>query len=656
MRKEKSLLKSISRKNYISKIIFLSCFFFAFTNLQAAIRIAHIFSDNMVLQRDKPIKIWGWANKNETFDVCFMNKSKKVKADKSGYWTVILDKAPAGGPYVLEIKGKDNKVSLQNILIGDVWLCSGQSNMEMPINGWGSVYNYQNEIDNAEYPEIRAFNVVKNMEAAPQNDLDGGWVVCSPQTAADFSAVAYFFARKLNAELGIPIGIINSSWGGTEIETWISEGAYKNLPDEFQNKYEKINIANIEQFAKNNESNKNSYLDAMKNDSGITDKWYIPTTDVSSWGKMQIPQMWEGILGDIDGVVWFRYDLDLPAGDYAKQASIRLGTIDDDDAVWINGVKVGETQGYAVDRLYNIPSGTLKSGTNTITVKVSDYAGGGGIYGNPDNLYLTTVDNKYSLSGEWLYKVSVTNTEFNYVNISPNMRYALLYNTMINPITKLPIKGTIWYQGESNASNGIKYRTLFPTMINDWREQWGYDFPFYWVQLANYMSKDKTPQESDWANLREAQTLTLSIPNTGQAVITDIGDADDIHPKNKQDVGLRIASVALNKTYNMDNVVCDGPTFKSMDKIGNKIKIEYDNIAEGLVVNNKYGYIEGFAIAGEDKEFKWAKAYLEGNQVIVYSEEVPNPVAIRYSWSNNPDVNLYNSSGLPSAPFRTDNW
>ncbi len=637
------------------KIILLSCICLVATSLQATIRLPHVFSDNMVLQRDKPIKLWGWADKGETIEVSFINQKKKVKADKSGNWTLFLDQVPFGGPYTIEIKGKKNTISLQNILIGDVWLCSGQSNMEMPVQGWSSVYNYEEEIKNAEYPQIRAFNVAKSMNAEPESDFNGAWTVCSPQTVANYSAVGYFFARKLNRELNIPIGIINSSWGGTEIESWISADAFRKLPDQFQDKYKNIKITNLDQFVKDNEANKSLYLEAMNNDPGAVNKWFVPSTDISSWNKMQIPQMWENVLGDIDGVVWFRYNLSLPESEDGKAATIQLGTIDDDDIVWINGVKIGETKGYAVNRLYDIPSGILKAGQNAIVVKVSDHSGGGGIYGNPDNLYLKTANEKYSLSGEWFYKTAVTNVEFNFVNISPNMHYALLYNAMINPIIQFSIKGVIWYQGESNASQAYNYRTLFPTMINDWRSKWGYEFPFYWVQLANYMSKDKVPQESEWASLREAQALTLSLPQTGQAITTDIGDANDIHPRNKQDVGLRLALIALDKTYGMNNIVSSGPTFKSMNIVGNKVTIEYDNVAQGLVVNNKYGYIEGFAVAGADQKFVWAQAFLDGNKVIVSSEQVLNPVAVRYSWSNNPDVNLFNSNGLPAAPFRTDN-
>lgn len=637
------------------KAILVCCISLMSLGLQATVRLSHIFSDNMVLQRDKPIKFWGWADKNEVVEVNFINQKKKVKADKQGNWTLTLDQVPFGGPHELKVIGKNNKILLKNILVGDVWLCSGQSNMEMPIHGWGSVYDYEEEIKNAEYPKIRAFNVVKAMNSKPQADLNGDWTVCSPQTVANYSAVAYFFARKLNKDLDIPIGIINSSWGGTEIESWISSDAFDKLPNEFRVKYEQVKIGDFGQFIKDNEANKKAYQEAMLNDIGTSEKWFMPSTDISSWNKMQIPQMWEKVLGDLDGVVWFRYDLALPADVDEKNATIQLGPIDDDDVLWINGVKIGETQGYATNRLYEIPSGILKSGKNTIVIKVSDHSGGGGIYGNPDNLYLKTSNGKYPLAGEWLYKIAVSNIEYNYVNISPNMYYALLYNAMINPIIQFPIKGAIWYQGESNASQAENYKTLFPTMISDWRSKWGYEFPFYWVQLANYMGKDKMPQQSDWADLREAQTQTLQLPNTGQAVITDIGDADDIHPRNKQDVGARLASIALNKTYGMNHVVSSGPTFKSMSISGNEITIEYDNISEGLVVNNKYGYIEGFAVAGDDGKFVWAQAFLDGNnKVVISSKDILNPVAVRYSWSNNPDVNLFNTEGFPAAPFRTD--
>jgi len=638
------------------RITLFVCFSLFLMSLNAAVRLPHLFSDHMVVQRDRPVRVWGWADRNETVEVCFGHQTKKAKADKYGNWMLSLDKMPFGGPYIMEIKGRSNHFSLKDIYVGDVWLCSGQSNMEMPVHGWGSVDNYQEEIKNAEYPLIRAFNVSKGMDVKPKSDCDGSWVVCSPQSVADFSAVAYFFARKLNKELNIPIGIINSSWGGTEIESWIATDAYQNLPGRFKEKYEDLKMTDFDLFVKENESNKELYQAAMENDPGINEKWYNPSTDISSWAKMQVPQAWENVLGNVDGIVWFRRTFTLPKEDKGDNATIQLGPIDDDDVLWVNGVKVGETRGYATNRLYDIPSGLLKEGENTIVVKISDYSGGGGMYGNADDLYVKTAKGQYALAGEWFYQPSVTNKAFNYVNVSPNMYYGLLYNAMINPLIQFSVKGVIWYQGESNVAEAYDYRTLFPAMINAWRAKWGYELPFYWVQLANYMAKDKKPQKSQWAELREAQTMALSLPQTGQAVITDIGDGDNLHPRNKQGVGLRLALIALYNTYGMKNIVSSGPVFKSMEIVGNKICIEYDHVGQGLFVNNKYGYIEGFAVAGAGRQFEWAQAYLDGDRVVVSSSCVAHPVAVRYSWSDNPDVNLFNKNGLPAAPFRTDQW
>lgn len=638
------------------KFILLACLSLFFLNLHAIIKLPHFFSDHMVLQRDKSIKIWGWADKNEWIKVCFNNQIKKVRADKQGHWTVYLDSLSFGGPYTMEINGQKNKIFLKDIYIGDVWLCSGQSNMEMPIHGWSSVCNYQEEVSNAKYPLIRAFNVSKEIGEKAKRDLEGTWTVCSPQNVSNYSAVAYFFARKLNQDLKIPIGIINSSWGGTEIESWIPSDTFQDLPISFKEKYKEIGKSDFTLFLKENRVKKQEYELALKNDPGIRERWYQPSHNILSWQKMQIPQIWERELEGVDGIVWFRTTVRLLEEDLTAHAFLQLGPIDDADEVWINGVKIGETQGYATNRLYKIPSEVLKIGENSLVVKVTDYSGGGGIYGNSDSLYLKTSLNKYLLAGEWLYKASVTNKAFGYVTVSPNMYYGLLYNSMINPLTQLPIKGVIWYQGESNVRWANHYQTLFPTLINAWREKWGYEFPFYWVQLANYMAKKEEPQNSEWAKLREAQSMTLSLPETGQAVITDIGDGDDIHPRNKQDVGMRLALIALHKTYGVKNLVCSGPEFKSMKILGNKVYIEYEHIGNGLLVKNKYGYIEGFSIAGSDQKFEWAQAYLEGDRVIVTSGRVAHPIAVRYCWADNPDVNLFNKEGLPAVPFRTDQW
>lgn len=632
------------------KIFFSAVFIFSLHSLGAKITMPGIFTDNMVLQRDQPIKIWGWADGGETAEVSFNGQKKKAKAGKDGKWIVQLKPMTFGGPYIMTIKGKGSSIQLSNILIGEVWLCSGQSNMEWVVSNSNSA---QEEINNAKYPQIRAFNVIKDLNTKSKDDLKGSWEVCSPATVGNFSAVGYFFARNLYQELQVPIGIVNSSWGGTDIETWTSPEAFSVLPQQFKDRYKGSEIKDFDNFIVTNAAAREAYEKAMTQEPGLPEGWYKKDHNTSNWEDMKLPQLWESVLGNVDGYIWFSYKVNIAPEFVGKAAKLSLGAIDDIDITWVNGQKIGETDGYAVKRVYDIAEGVLQSGINTITVRVLDTSGGGGIYGMPEDLFISVDGNKISLAGNWKYKYGVTNAQFHYVQLSPNMLPSLLYNAMINPITDLAIKGAIWYQGENNAGAATNYQTLFPTMINDWRNKWGYDFPFYWVQLANFMAKDTTPVDSDWARLREAQTMTLSVPKTGQAVIIDIGEANDIHPRNKQDVGRRLALIALNKDYGKD-VIYSGPTFKSMEVSGNKAIISFDNIVDGLQVNCKYGCVGSFAVAGPDKVFHFARAYKEGNKIIVISDKVDNPVAVRYGWSNNPDINLYNSAGLPACPFRTD--
>lgn len=630
--------------------IFIAFFLHVFL-LKAELRLPAIFGDNMILQRDNPIKLWGWAEKNETIHVQFMQQNLNTKADKNGQWKLTLAPTSHGGPYRLKINGRKEQILLKNILVGEVWLASGQSNMEWIVKNSN---NATGEIRQANYPNIRAFNVEKNMSDVPKLDLNGKWEICSPATVGDFSAVGYFFALKLYQELGIPVGIINSSWGGTGVETWTSGNSFNKLPAHYNAPYKQASTGDLKSFMSENELKKQAYQQALANDPGIAEKWYENNTDLSTWGKMNVPQLWEPKLDNIDGIVWFKRSIHLPKGSASKSASIHLGTIDDNDICWINGVKVGETKGYTIPRSYNIPKTVLKDGENIITLKIMDTGGGGGFYGNPAQLYLEIEGEKSPLDGEWNYKEAITTKQHGYKEVSPNMFPSLLFNAMINPIIPYTIRGVIWYQGEHNAGQAYDYRTLFPNLIQDWRSLWKFDFPFYWVQLANYMAKDKTPEDSDWAKLRDAQTRTLRLVHTGQAVITDIGEADDIHPRNKQEVGRRLALIALAKDYGKKELVYSGPMFKSMVKEGNKLVISFDATGGGLVVDNKYGYVEGFAIAGADKKFVWAKAHIEGNKLIVYADQVLNPEFVRYAWSNNPDVNLFNKEGLPAVPFSNE--
>lgn len=454
---------------------------------RADIQLPALVGSNMVLQRNKPVHIWGWADPKESVSVTFKGKTYNAVATVKGRWQITLPAMPAGGPYEMNVKGK-NSIKLENILIGEVWIASGQSNMEMPLQGWGKIHNFEQEIKAANYPNIRLLNIKRATSTVALDSVgawDGGWQPCTPQSVPEFSAVGYFFAREINSHEQVPVGIILSSWGGTVAEAWTSGESLKQMP---------------------------AFADQVK-----------------AFEKLSTPE-------------------------------------------------------------------------------------------SPSNPNKTT----------------------------------LLYNTMVHPLVPYTIRGVIWYQGEANVERAYQYRELFPLLIRDWRQQWKQgDFPFYFVQLANYKEAVSQPAASDWAELREAQTKTLSLPATGMASAIDIGDAKDIHPKNKQEVGRRLSLIARAQVYG-EQIAYSGPVYTTKQIAGKKITLSFKHTNEGLQA--KGGALKGFAIAGEDQQFHWAQATIKGNQVIVWSDEVPHPVAVRYDWANNPDGNLYNGAGLPANPFRTDDW
>ena len=621
-------------------------------DLQAKVRLPHFFSSNRVLQRDMPIRVWGKADKNEVISVALNGSVQTAKTGKDGIWRVELPAMKAGGPYDMQIESAEETIGLTNILIGDVWVCSGQSNMEFGLN---NVINAGQEIAASTLPDIRLLNVPKNMQSKEQFDLEPcEWTACNPQTSPLFTAVGYFFGKELQPEIGVPVGLIHTSWGGTDIETWTSwETAVKT-----NDTYKKYAGKDQEKAMGYSMDNIRLYKEALKKDKGLVQKWYVPAYKTKGWKTMAVPKVWEAELANEDGIVWFRKTIDLPAGVTGKKARINLGAVDDEDLTYVNGVKVGEMNFWMPNRSYEIPAGVLKGGNNVIAVRITDTGGLGGILGKAEEVYLEIDGQRYSLAGDWVYKPSVVTSMYKVSGISPNSFSSLLYNGMVHPLIGYGIKGVIWYQGENNAGRAYQYRTLFPAMINDWRQQWGYEFPFLWVQLANFMAVEDQPKDSDWAELREAQNMTLSLPKTGQAVITDIGEAFDIHPKNKQEVGKRLAKAALQVAYGQP-VLGEGPVYKSMKVEGEKVILTFGNVGDGLTTSdrNRYGYVNGFSIAGADRKFVWAKAYIDGNKVVVFSEKVPNPVAVRYGWSNNPyDDNLVNSAGLLASPFRTDQW
>lgn len=380
--------------------------------------------------------------------------------------------------------------------------------------------------------------------------MKGKWEVCSPTSASDFSAVGYFFARELYQKLNIPIGFINSSWGGTDIETWISMEVMDHFP-KYEKSLSRMRSPEFEEYIKRSDKVKTEFEQAILNEPGETEKWYSEDTSTENWKKHAVPSLWSNEeLSAIDGVVWFTYQFSIPANCLNQDAELSLGTIDDDDITWVNGHEVGRTVGYDLKRLYKIPAKILKE-QNTITIKISDYRGGGGLYGTKDEVYLKINNRIFPLCDDWKYKVAVSNAQYDYVEYGPNSFPSLLFNAMINPLIGLGMRGVIWYQGENNAGRANEYIDLFPALIKDWRNRWDCEFPFYWVQLANFMAPARQPSESHWANLRDAQSKTLALPYTGQAVIIDIGEEKDIHPRNKQDVGKRLALLHFAMTMDM---------------------------------------------------------------------------------------------------------
>ncbi|MFZ4508321.1 MAG: sialate O-acetylesterase [Fimbriimonas sp.] len=618
--------------------------------------VSSMFSDNMVLQRGVKAPVWGWTTPGAKIKVSIAGKSASTTADSEGRWVVKLPSLKAGGPYTLDIDGPQ-KVSLQNVLIGDVWICSGQSNMEQ---GIGASRDPEKEIAAANYPNIRLFSVAKNPSFSLVENTQGSWTVCNPQNVsaggwAGFSAVGYYFGRTLHSELNVPIGLIHSSWGGTIAEAWVSAGSLKKEMPDFVAAVDQVEAtANVSQSADFAKTVADWYA---KNDVGSGKGWGSPSFDASAWKSMNLPTLWENAgLPDFDGIVWFRKEIVLTA-DQAKSARLHLGPIDDNDVTWINGVQVGQTDGYNLDRIYTVPSGVLKAGVNVIAVRVLDTAGGGGIYGQPQQMALELESGKaLPLSGPWKYAVSKDLKEATpypiQMNNNPNI-VTVLYNGMIAPVAPYGIKGAIWYQGESNAGRDEQYARLLPTLIHDWRQSFGVgEFPFYIVQLANFMQQDSEPKNDPWPRLREAQYITTKkVKNTGISNTIDIGEADDIHPKNKQDVGRRLALNALALTYGK-KIVYSGPVYKSMKVEGDKARISFDFVGGGLVA--KGGDLKGFAVAGEDGKFYWANATIEGDTVVVSAPQVSKPKTVHYAWGNNPVCNLYNQADLPAFSFRTD--
>ncbi len=620
------------------------------------IRLARLFSDHVVLQRQKPIPVWGWANPRETVQATLAGQTQRAKADASGKWTITFTPLEAGGPHTLSVTAKSGNTQIRDVLIGEVWLCSGQSNMEFAVK---QADNFAAEKKNANFPQIRHFRVDHELALTPQTELKAGeWKIASSETVGDFSAVGFFFARELYQKLNIPIGLVHSSWGGSQIEGWISkEGmmsnaelrpTVQNLPTTWQAADSLIDVKLRQQL------NVSATLTAADEK-----KYLDPNYDFAGWIKSDPIGQWEwkGLRGFM-GQGYMARSVTIPDEMVAEETTLALAENDSPNQIYINGKLVSEGV-LTGARKITVPANTWKAGTNHIVMKLGSIVNpswyGPGLKGSANDLYVADKLQRISLAHDWRLLPAFAE-KHEYKRFMNNVAISM-YNAMIAPLEPYAMRGVLWYQGETNAGRAYQYRQAMPLLITDWRQKFGQELSFYIVQLSSYGPNQNSNKGSGWAELREAQTMTLSLPKTGMAVTTDVGNPNDIHPTNKQDVGHRLALNALKLDYGQD-INYSSPMFEKVNFEGDKATVTFNHVADGLSAKDAYGYLKGFEIAGADKVFHYAKAEIsEKNAVVVSSPDVPQPVAVRYGWADSPvDANLFSSDGLPANSFRTDTW
>jgi sialate O-acetylesterase len=613
----------------------------------------------MVMQQHQKIPVWGKGESGGEVTVSFNGETRKAIVDETGRWRVELSPVDAGGPYTLEIRGEET-FAIRNVLVGEVWICSGQSNMEMALGGWGKTDNFKEEVANARYPNMRLLIVDKVMSTHSYDNFESdGWKICSPETVREFSAVAWFFGRHLSHELKVPIGLIETAWGGTPVETWMSSQAFNRLYgfsdilNAIKKGISKAEIAAIAAEKKLNEwpdKIEKALIDKGTTGHGFQNRDY----NTDEWQTMKLPTVWENAGLSMDGLVWFTRDIEIPESWKGEDLILNLGKINDFDVTWFNGKRIGRGTDVSEFRGYRIPASLVENGKNRIAVEVLDFGNSGGLYGPAKKMNLASGQGSISLVGNWKYIVDPVQVDLKNLPKKANNN-SEAFNGMINPLLPYGIRGAIWYQGEANVERACQYSAFFKLLIKDWRSLWGQgDFPFLFVQLPNFMEEKPLPADDAWAELREAQATALDLPNTGMAVTIDIGEANDIHPKNKQDVGRRLALNALATVYKKE-IPYSGPLYKSMRIERDKVRIQFSHTFGGLKIKEGNS-LKGFAIAGEDKKFVWASAKIDGDEVLAWDSKISKPVAVRYAWASNPVSNLTNQTDLPASPFRTDQW
>ena len=632
----------------------------------AEVVLPAILGDGVVLQRDTSVPLWGTAvpNMPVSIRVGWSDTLSTAVADAEGRWRCAVPTGPAGGPYEVVVMDSDGPKVIQDVHLGEVWLCSGQSNMEWPLGAVLSAYRQSAAFDatlaDGASPRIKLFAVPRRMGLAPFTDIDAAWRPCTPESSADFSAVAYFFACALEARLGVPVGLVGSNWGGTPVEAWVS-------------------AANIERFPRHRAT-----LDALASadtqqgkrvQAEATMRWWnealalTPESvlyaeidlDDSGWRTLQVPGAWEqGPLGEYDGIVWHRRVIDVPVEHAWQPGVLSLGPIDDDDKTLWNGQWIGATGGHTLERRYAVPGELVRPGRNVITVAVHDSGGAGGFHGSPEQLFVELARDgqaplRIALDGGWRTAPAP----------APKLRYprapsmspstpTVLFNGLIAPLRPFRFSGAIWYQGESNRYDPALYRETFPALIDDWRAHFERpELPFLWAQIAPFDYGEGPRGAHSTALLREAQDRTLALPHTGQAILSDVGDLKDIHPIDKWTVGERLARLALANVYG-EALDPNGPRYAGHVIEGAAIRVTFAHADGGLVARGDT--LSWFHVAGADKQFHAASARIDGTNVIVSSPRVEAPVAVRFGWSDVAEPNLFDTDGLPAAPFRTDDW
>lgn len=619
----------------------------------AEVSLPKLLSDGLVVQQQQAIPLWGWATQEAEVTLILDGQEVKTVTVENGRWSAQLEAMPAGGPHTITVKG-DNSITIKDVLVGELWLASGQSNMELPVRRVSEYFS--DEFAQQKYPMVRQFTVPKEYDfKAPHADLSGGsWRSADAQSIAEFSAAAYFFAKNLNEQLNVPIGIVLAARGGASVEGLMSAEGLQQFPQYLEQAQQYADKKFLDKLIKADQRSEQHWQQNLdERDTGLLQHWGSANINFSHWPTISVPGYWEDLgAGDIDGIIWYKKEFILSEQQAQQDALLKLGRIVDADTAYLNGIQIGEITYQYPPRRYQVKSNLLREGKNVLTVRIVNQGGKGGFV--PDNPYLLQFpDSTLKLDGLWHYRIGAIadapkpTARFN--KFTAPLGY---YNAMIAPLVNLNIKGVIWYQGESNVGRAEEYRRLFPALIEDWRRAWQRpDLPFVFVQLPNFLEPSSQPQDSAWAELREAQRRTARLDNTAMAVAIDAGQWNDIHPFDKKTVGERLAKAARKLVYGETELEAFGPSPISAVARDKKIVISFANIAENLYVKGQA--LKGFALAGANQEFFWAQAKLQNNRVILSSNQVQNPAYVRYAWADNPDTaNLYNSAGLPAVPFQ----